>query len=75
MRIMAISRRAGSRGTASKSDSRVCHAKSAHDSAQVTEAFRRAVLRLLARRGLFEREDAEAMLALPRVGSCWRGSA
>lgn len=40
----------------------------AHDTAQLTEAFRRAVLRLFVRRGLFEREDAEAMLAWPPVG-------
>ena len=40
----------------------------AHDTAQLTEAFRRAVLRLFVRRGLFEREDAEAMLAWPHSG-------
>lgn len=40
----------------------------AHDTAQLTEAFRRAVLRLFVRRGVFEREDAEAMLAWPHSG-------
>ena len=35
----------------------------ARDTAALTEAFRRAVLRLFVRRGLFEPEDAEAMLA------------
>ncbi len=40
----------------------------AHDTAALTEAFRRAVLRLFLRRGLFEREDAEAMLAWPHSG-------
>jgi hypothetical protein len=40
----------------------------AHDTSQLTEAFRRAVLRLFVRRGLFEREDAEAMLAWPHSG-------
>ncbi len=40
----------------------------AHDTAALTEAFRRAVLRLFVRRGLFEREDAEAMLAWPHSG-------
>jgi hypothetical protein len=35
----------------------------AHDTAALTEAFRRAVLRLFVRRGLFEREDAAAMLS------------
>ena len=41
---------------------------SAHDTTALTEAFRRAVLRLFVRRGLFEREDAEAMLAWPHSG-------
>ncbi len=40
----------------------------AHDTTALTEAFRRAVLRLFVRRGLFEREDAEAMLAWPHAG-------
>lgn len=40
----------------------------AHDTAQLSEAFRRAVLRLFVRLGLFEREDAEAMLAWPHSG-------
>ena len=40
----------------------------AHDTAQLTEAFRRAVLRLFVRRGLFERDDAHAMLAWPHSG-------
>ncbi len=40
----------------------------AHDTAQLTEAFRRAVLRLFVRRGLFEHEDAEGMLAWPHSG-------
>jgi hypothetical protein len=40
----------------------------AHDTAALTEAFRRAVLRLFVCRGLFEREDAEAMLAWPHLG-------
>ena len=40
----------------------------AHDTAALTEAFRRAVLRLFVRREVFEREDAEAMLAWPHSG-------
>ncbi len=40
----------------------------AHDTAALTEAFRRAVLRCFVRRGVFEREDAEAMLAWPHSG-------
>lgn len=40
----------------------------AHDTAALTEAFRRAVLRLFVGRGLFEPEDAEAMLAWPHSG-------
>jgi hypothetical protein len=40
----------------------------AHDTAALTEAFRRAVLRLFVRRGLFEPEEAEAMLAWPHSG-------
>ncbi len=35
----------------------------AHDTADLTEAFRRAVLRLFVRRGLFEADDAQGMLA------------
>ena len=37
----------------------------AHDTAALTEAFRRAVLRLFVRRGIFERDEAEGMLAWP----------
>ncbi|MGH7612871.1 MAG: IS91 family transposase [Gemmatimonadales bacterium] len=40
----------------------------AHDTAALTEAFRRAVLRLFVRRGIFEAEDAEGMLAWPHSG-------
>jgi hypothetical protein len=40
----------------------------AHDTAALTEAFRRSVLRCFVRRGIFEREDAEAMLAWPHPG-------
>lgn len=40
----------------------------AHDSTALTEAFRRAVLRLFVRRGIFEAEDARAMLAWPHAG-------
>jgi hypothetical protein len=40
----------------------------AHDTAQLTEAFRRAVLRHFVRRGFLEREDAEAMRAWPHSG-------
>jgi Transposase zinc-binding domain/Putative transposase len=40
----------------------------AHDPVALTEAFRRAVLRLFVRRGIFEVEDARAMLAWPHAG-------
>ena len=40
----------------------------AHDTAALTEAFRRAVLRRFVRRGVFEREDAAAMLTWPHSG-------
>ena len=40
----------------------------AHDTATLTEAFRRAVLRLFVRRGLFEADDAQGMLAWPHSG-------
>lgn len=40
----------------------------AHDTAALTEAFRRAVLRTFVRRGVFESEDADAMLAWPHSG-------
>ena len=40
----------------------------AHEVAPLAEAFRRAVLRLFVRRGLFEDEDARAMLAWPHSG-------
>ncbi|MGI9077882.1 MAG: IS91 family transposase [Gemmatimonadaceae bacterium] len=40
----------------------------AHDTAALTEAFRRAVLRLFVRRGIFEADDAEGMLAWPHSG-------
>ena len=40
----------------------------AHDTAGLTEAFRRAVLRLFVRRGLFEADDAQGMLAWPHSG-------
>ncbi len=40
----------------------------AHDTAALTEAFRRAVLRLFVRRGIFEVDDARAMLAWPHGG-------
>ena len=40
----------------------------AHDTAALTEAFRRAVLRLFVRRGVFEADDARAMLAWPHAG-------
>ena len=39
-----------------------------HDTAALTEAFRRAVLRLFVRRGIFDAEDAQAMLAWPHAG-------
>jgi hypothetical protein len=40
----------------------------AHGTAALTEAVRRAVLRLFVRGGLFERDDAQAMLAWPHSG-------
>src|SRR5450759_4466322 len=40
----------------------------AHDTAALTDAFCRAVLRLFVRRGLFEPEEAQAMLAWPHSG-------
>ena len=40
----------------------------AHDVAALTEAFRRAVLRLFVQRGLFEPAEADAMLAWPHSG-------
>ena len=40
----------------------------AHDTASLTEAFRHAVLRLFVRRGLFEPEEAQAMLTWPHSG-------
>ena len=40
----------------------------AHEAAPLAEAFRRAVLRLFVRRGVFEDEDARAMLAWPHSG-------
>ena len=40
----------------------------AHDTGTLTEAFRRAVLRLFVRRGIFEADDARAMLAWPHAG-------
>ncbi|MGH7670111.1 MAG: transposase, partial [Gemmatimonadaceae bacterium] len=40
----------------------------AHDTVALTEAFRRAVLRLFVRRGIFEADDARAMLAWPHAG-------
>jgi hypothetical protein len=39
-----------------------------HDTAALTEAFRRAVLRAFVRRGVFEPEDADGMLAWPHSG-------
>ena len=39
-----------------------------HDTALLTEAFRRAVLRLFVRRGLFDQEQAEGMLQWPHSG-------
>jgi hypothetical protein len=46
----------------------------AHDTAQLTEAFRRAVLRLFVRRGVFEHDDAQAMLGCftCRARARWR---
>ena len=40
----------------------------AHDAVALTEAFRRAVLRLSVRRGICEGEDARAILAWPHAG-------
>ena len=40
----------------------------AHDTVTLTEAFRRAVLRLFVRRGVFDAGDAQAMLAWPHAG-------
>ena len=40
----------------------------AHDAAQLTEAFRRAVLRLFVRRELFDEDQAQAMLQWPHSG-------
>ena len=40
----------------------------AHGTAALTHAFRRAVLRRFVRRGIFEAEDAEGMLAWPHSG-------
>ncbi len=40
----------------------------AHDTAALTEAFRRAVLRLFVRREFFEAHEAQAMLAWPHSG-------
>jgi len=39
-----------------------------HDTVQVTEAFRRAVLRLFVRRGLFDEDQAQGMLQWPHSG-------
>ena len=39
-----------------------------HDTVQLTEAFRRAVLRLFVRRGLFDAEQAQGMLQWPHSG-------
>ena len=39
-----------------------------HDTARLTEAFRRAVLRLFVRRGLFEEDQAAGMLRWPHSG-------
>jgi hypothetical protein len=39
-----------------------------HDTLQLTEAFRRAVLRLFVRRGLFDAEQAQGMLQWPHSG-------
>ena len=39
-----------------------------HDTAQPTEAFRRAVLRLFVRRGLFDEDQARGMLQWPHSG-------
>ena len=40
----------------------------AHDTARLTEAFRRAVLRLFVRRELFDHDQAAGMLAWPHSG-------
>ncbi len=37
----------------------------AHDTARLTEAFRRAVLRLFVRRGLFKADDAQGIFDVP----------
>ena len=39
-----------------------------HDTAHLTEAFRRAVLRLFVRRGLFDEDQAQGMLQWPHSG-------
>jgi hypothetical protein len=45
---------------------------SAHDTAALTDAFRRAVLRRVVRRGLFERDDAAASSpGRTRAFTCW----
>jgi hypothetical protein len=41
---------------------------SAHDTARLTEAFRRAVLRLFVRRRLFDEDQAAGMLTWPHSG-------
>jgi hypothetical protein len=40
----------------------------ANDTASLTEAFRRAVLRIFVRRGIFEEGDARSMLSWPHSG-------
>ena len=40
----------------------------AHDTAKLTEAFRRAVLKLFVQRGIFEDDDARSMLSWPHSG-------
>jgi hypothetical protein len=40
----------------------------AYDSAALSEAFRRAVLRLFVRRGFFDEDQAEGMLQWPHSG-------
>jgi hypothetical protein len=39
-----------------------------HDTAQLTEAFRRAVLRIFVKRGFFEEHEAQSMLEWPHSG-------
>ena len=39
-----------------------------HDTVPLTEAFRRAVLRLFVRRGLFDEDQAQGMLQWPHSG-------